>query len=358
MTTWKVYAERQYREQVQLKPGAVEYLRMLHRHGIKIAAATALAEELFLPALKRAGVEHLFSAYATTAVSGESKRTGAVYLRAADSLGIAPEDCIVFEDILDGHIGARAAGMRSCNVYDRFADHDRDAINAAADFFTRDFSDAPLPENYAPCHRAVIVPAAPVGPVAHIIRPGDYVIAADRGFMHLRDAGIEPDAVIGDFDSLLPGETVPPQAIVYPSEKDDTDSALALKHALDAGFTHVLLIGGLGMRADHSIANLQLMRLAAARGASMEIITDTDRLTLLTPGVHTLPATGDAQRLSLLAFTPAVKGLTIRGAEYEAEAITLTDDFPLAVSNRTLPGTPVHIEFSSGLLLLIRPAGC
>lgn len=356
MTTWKVYAERQYREQVQLKPGAAEYLRMLHRHGIKIAAATALAEELFLPALKRAGVEHLFSAYATTDKSGESKRVGSVYLRAAEALGVAPADCIVFEDILDGHIGARTAGMRSCNVYDSFADHDRAEINRVADFCTRDFSDAPKPENYRPADRAVIVPATLIPDPAAIIRPGDYVIAADRGFVPLRNAGIEPDIIIGDFDSLLPGETVPPAARVFPAEKDDTDTALALKHALEMGFTDIVLAGGLGDRADHSIANLQLMRYALAHGARMTVITDIDRITLLPPGAYELPPADAPARLSLLAFTPVVENLTIRGAKYCAEAVTLTDSFPLGVSNETLPGVPTGISFSAGALLMIRPA--
>lgn len=352
---WNRLCVLQYEQQVCLKPGAARYLRMLHRYGVKIAAATALPEHLFLPALKRAGVDHLFSAFATTSETGEVKRTGAVYRLAAQRLGVKAKDCIVFEDILDGHIGASAAGMRSCNVYDRYADHDRDAITATADFCTRDFSDAPKPDGFLPCSRAIIVPAQTVCDLDEIcIHPSDYVIAADRGFVHLRSIGIEPDCIIGDFDSLLPGEVIPPDAIVHPAEKDDTDAALALRHALSLGFTRIIMAGGIGERIDHTLANLQLMRFAAARGAELIIQTSDERLVLLRPGDYTIAPFDEPRLLSLLAFSPRVENLTIRGAAYEAEDVTLTDDFPLGVSNSTLSGRPTRISFSAGLLLMIR----
>ena len=80
---------------------------------------------LFLPALQRLGIADLFDAYATVSETGVPKVTGETYRLAAQRLGVAAEDCIVFEDILEGHLGARAVGMRSCNVYDRHADHRR-----------------------------------------------------------------------------------------------------------------------------------------------------------------------------------------------------------------------------------------
>lgn len=354
---WNSLCMVQYEQRVPLKPGAAAYLRFLKRHGVKIAAATALEPHLFMPALKRLGIAHLFDAFATVGETGVRKDTGATYLLAAQRLGVAPEDCIVFEDILEGHIGARAAGMRSCNVYDRHADKKRSEINAIADFFTRDFrTGVPCPEGGTLWDRAVIIPAwCDLALNAELIQPGDCVIAADRGCVLCRESGIEPDFCVGDFDSLLPGEAIPAGAIVHPREKDDTDTLLALKTALEAGLTDIVLMGGIGGRLDHSLANLQLMRWADARGASLTIRTSQGTARLLRPGVHRLPVNdgcGDAL-FSLLAFSPEVTGVTITGARYCVENAVLTDDYPLGISNVAPGGAEVSVSFAEGRLLLI-----
>lgn len=351
---WNALCRVQYEQHVPLKPGAAAYLRLLKRHGVKIAAATALPEHLFMPALKRTGVADLFDAFTSTEETGTHKRTGDVYLLAARKLGAAPEDCIVFEDILEGIEGAHRAGMRACAVFDSAAHRSRDIIDASADFRTRDFCcGAPVPESPAKWNRAVIVPTWLEGDLSSgQILPGDCVIAADRGAIHCSNAGIEPDFCIGDFDSLEEGESVPENAIRYPAEKDDTDVALAIKLALSLGLDDIMLLGGVGGRLDHTIANLQLLRFAASREASLTILSGSERARLLLPGTHELPA-GTCRRFSLFAYAPAVAQLTIRGAKYDLEDASLTDIFPLGVSNETLPDSPVRISFSAGQLLLI-----
>ena len=350
---WNALCQAQYEHHVALKSGAAEYLRLLKRHGVKIAAATALPEHLFMPALVRNGVADLFDAFTSTEETGTHKRTGDVYMLAAQKLGVAPQDCIVFEDILEGIEGAHKVNMRACAVFDP-SHRNRAAIDAAADFRTRDFvSGVPLPESAARWSRAVIVPTwldgrLPMGE----LRQGDCIIAADRGCVHCRNAGIVPDFCLGDFDSLEAGEAIPETAIRYPAEKDDTDVALAVKLALSLGLDDIWLLGGIGGRLDHTVANLQLMRYAVSRHASLTIFTGIERARLLLPGTYTIP-TGPARRFSLFAFSPCVNGLCIRGAKYPLENAALTDSFPLGVSNETMTGTPVHIAFECGQLLLI-----
>lgn len=350
---WNELCRTEYACRVTLKPGAKAYLRLLKRSGVKLAVATALPEHLFRPALRHNGVEDLFDAFTSTEETAGGKHTGEVYALAAKRLGVANEDCIVFEDILEGHLGARAVGMRSCNVYDASADHNRAAIERTADFCIRDFTDvSALPPVQPRWNRAVIAPAwAEDGLPAGAILPDDCVIAADRGFLLCRQAGIEPDYCLGDYDSLRPGETPPAHARICAPEKDDTDTAMAVKLALSLGLDDILLLGGTGGRLDHTLANLQLLRYAHRRDARLTILSRHDRAELLTPGVHRLPSRRSAG-FSLFAFSPKVEGLCIRGAKYPLQNATLTDAFPLGISNERLPGETV-VSFDSGLLLLV-----
>ena len=89
-------------------------------------------------------------------------------------------------------------------------------------------------------------------------QPGDLILAADGGYRHCQAAGLRPDLLLGDLDSL---ET-PPQALpvqTFPAEKDDTDTMLAVKYALAQGCTTVHLYGCTGGRLDHTLANLQTL---------------------------------------------------------------------------------------------------
>ena len=70
------------------------------------------------------------------------------------------------------------------------------------------------------------------------IAADDRIIAADGGLQHVQKLGLQPDVILGDFDSL---GYVPEDARCFPVEKDDTDSMLAVRHGLEAGYRHFLL---------------------------------------------------------------------------------------------------------------------
>ena len=105
------------------------------------------------------------------------------------------------------------------------------------------------------------------------IRPEaeDLVIAADGGYKYLIELGIEPDVLLGDFDSL---EIVPEHRhlIRHSPIKDDTDMALAVAYAKAEGYRRFFLYGGLGGRLDHTIANLQLMTGMSQDGLEVYLI--------------------------------------------------------------------------------------
>ena len=142
-------------------------------------------------------------------------------------------------------------------------------------------------------------------------QPGDLILAADGGYRHCQAAGLRPDLLLGDLDSL---ET-PPQALpvqTFPAEKDDTDTMLAVKYALAQGCTTVHLYGCTGGRLDHTLANLQTLGYLAQTGAAGYLYDEIYVFTALADGHLTLPAR-EAGIFSLFCLGEAAKGVTIRG---------------------------------------------
>ena len=119
-------------------------------------------------------------------------------------------------------------------------------------------------------NRCVIVSGGDYCP-ADDLRPGeDYVIACDRGYTYCSRLGLKPDLLISDFDSYTGpvDESVPVNA--YASEKDDTDTMLAVRCAIERGCDEILLCCALGGRLDHLIANLQALIFARKHGRSQD----------------------------------------------------------------------------------------
>ena len=109
-------------------------------------------------------------------------------------------------------------------------------------------------------HICYIVGAAPLDGRLPKPEEGDYLIAADAGYAALRASGLEPDFVMGDFDSLgAPPEH--PNVETHSVIKDDTDLMLAVRWALEQGWRKFRIYGALGgKRLDQTLASLQTLR--------------------------------------------------------------------------------------------------
>lgn len=179
----------------------------------------------------------------------------------------------------------------------------------------------------------------------------DYLVAADGGFSHLQALDLTPQAIIGDFDSL---GHIPNGAMVFPVEKDDTDSMLAIRHGLAQGYHRFLLYGALdGPRLDHTIANLQALQFLADHQAQGFLIGSHQIATVIKN--QTLRFSPDAQGiLSVFCMGSDATGVGIRGLKYSLENGTLSAGFPLGVSNHFI-GKPGEITVTNGSLLVIFP---
>lgn len=206
--------------------------------------------------------------------------------------------------------------------------------------------------------RTVIFAGGTIHPgqwVTEAITQADVIIAADSGLMAVLDYGCRPDYVVGDFDSLLPSlqdyATQNSRVIRANTEKDETDTELAIQTAVEQGASEITLLGALGgERLEHSIANILL--LAAYPDISLRIVDGPSRAWLLHgPGTENVTGTaGDL--LSLLPITGAVHDMYTRNLYYPLQGDTLYFGKPRGVSNVFIQDN-VDITIGSGLLMLV-----
>lgn len=188
-----------------------------------------------------------------------------------------------------------------------------------------------------------------LGWMKSVAEKNDYIIAADRGYEILKKAGIHIDIAIGDFDSLgyVPNDV---EVLKLKVEKDDTDTMTAVRYALERGFKEITLLGGIGGRLDHTIANLQTLTFIAVHGASGRLLDETNEILGLLPGEYEFyKKTGYS--LSTFSMTDKVTGLCEIGVKYPLNNAVLTNKFPLGVSNEIIDERAV-ISFKSGILFV------
>lgn len=186
----------------------------------------------------------------------------------------------------------------------------------------------------------------------------DLVIAVDGGLDYCAVLEIEPDLIIGDFDSLSEEETeavgrleqeIPERIIRLKREKDETDSLAALQEGLRRGYQDFRIYAGTGGRFDHTLANLQCLLYLKNRGATGYLIDGNGMMFVIkNEAVHFQKMPEGT--LSLFSMVAESRGVTIRGMKYELEHAVLANDFPLGISNEFI-GKEAEISVEDGSLI-------
>lgn len=141
MDEWNEMAHDRYISQVQLKPGAKEFILSMREVGIKTGIATSNSRFLVNDTLKALGISELFDSVRTSCEAGAGKPAPDVYLLVASDLAVKPEKCLVFEDVPMGILSGLNAGMRTCAVEDDFSRPQEKKKRELADFYIYDFND-------------------------------------------------------------------------------------------------------------------------------------------------------------------------------------------------------------------------
>lgn len=138
---WHQMAFDIYTKEIQLKKGAYEFILQMHKEGKKLGIATSNSRDLAEGVLANNSVLQYFDAVWTSDEAKAGKPAPDVYLRAAESLGVEPEKCLVFEDVPNGILAGKKAGMKVCAVEDSFSKQQEELKRKLADYFIKDYDD-------------------------------------------------------------------------------------------------------------------------------------------------------------------------------------------------------------------------
>lgn len=192
------------------------------------------------------------------------------------------------------------------------------------------------------------------------ISDGDFVIAVDGGLMYCESLGVEPDLIVGDFDSITDSfvgaleeieKRSPEKVVRLNTMKDDTDTMAALKIGIEKGFETFYMYGCGGGRLEHTIANIQSLIYLKDRDLKGYIM-EGEGMTFVMRDESVSFREAMEGYVSLFALDPVIKGVTEKGLKYTLEKAELTYGFPLGVSNEFI-GVQSEIVVDSGTALVV-----
>jgi thiamine pyrophosphokinase len=218
------------------------------------------------------------------------------------------------------------------------------------------------PPSSTPARWAVIVTGGEpliAGAAAHV-PPHAFLIAADSGLDHALGAGLRPDLLVGDLDSVSTAgvawareHRIPIE--VHPTDKDVTDTQIALAAATHRQYDHVLLLSGGGDRLDHSIGAITALghpSLGDCR--TVTAIWGTSRIHVFhAPGYWEVPV-ADSATFSLLALHGECDRIALTGARWPLADATLEPASTRGISNVATQAL-LRLTVGSGVLTLVIP---
>lgn len=191
------------------------------------------------------------------------------------------------------------------------------------------------------------------------IQETDYLVALETGALFLLQHDITPDYVLGDFDSVTEAEkeyiTTKCNHVEScdPIDKDETDTEMALNWALQQNPKEIVLLGVLGTRFDHSLANVHLLLKCWQTKIPCRIVDKHNQIQLVGDASSLTIEKDGFEQVSLLPLTSEVSGITLQGFQYPLQDATLHIGKSLGISN-ILQDQEGDISVKLGKLLVIQ----
>lgn len=207
----------------------------------------------------------------------------------------------------------------------------------------------------------VVIGAAALDPEVVALLPADArVVGADGGTDHALAAGLRPELVIGDLDSIsavgLKWAQTHAEVVAHPPEKDLTDTELALHYVAEQHPARVILLSGGGDRLDHTMAAFGALGTSEMTGIpSLECWWGGQYAMVLHGPSRIRRSVDPGARISLLALQGACSGVSVSGTQWELSNAELSALSGRGLSNLAVSST-VQISVSSGVLTVFFPS--
>ena len=191
------------------------------------------------------------------------------------------------------------------------------------------------------------------------LRRPDVVIAADGGSSLAARLGLVPALIVGDMDSsnaaiVTDFEAQGVEVRRYDHHiKSETDTELAVFAALEWLPYEIVLLGAVGGRLDHTLANIFLLANARLAGTRVRIVDDNEQVFVAHPGIWTDVHRNVGDTVSLLPVGGSANGVTLEGFEYPLQDEPLPQGYARGVSNR-LTKSLGRIWLDEGMLLVVQ----
>lgn len=184
----------------------------------------------------------------------------------------------------------------------------------------------------------------------------ENIIAVDKGLEILDKCKIKPNYIVGDFDSLNRNileryiNDTNIKIIKLNPEKDYTDTHMALKLAIELKSTDITIVGAIGSRIDHTLANIHILKEPLEKNIKCNILNENNNITLINNNTVILK---EYPYISLVPLTTTVEGVTLKGFKYPLNNAKMQIGESIGVSNEQIEDEAI-IELKSGILIVIQ----
>lgn len=184
-----------------------------------------------------------------------------------------------------------------------------------------------------------------------------FIIIADGGARLLMKYGLGADILLGDLDSI--GE----EALTYikeheievkkfPAKKDFTDTELALSYLVDEEYKDIVILGALGTRLDHELANLMNLKKLYKKGIRAKIEDDYNEVIYVEEGSYDFEKT-NKKYFSLINAGDRMN-FTTKGLYYEVEDLEINSENPSRGVSNEMVGEKATIKINAGSAFIIQ----
>ena len=139
--TWNRMAWDKYMYEVPLKPGVMDFLHTCRSHQIKLGIASSNSSALIMNVLEAHHIRDFFDCIKSGTDVIKGKPAPDIYLHVAKELNVNPQNCLVFEDITQGILAGKSAGMKVCAVEDAYSSEQWEEKIRLADLYISSYDE-------------------------------------------------------------------------------------------------------------------------------------------------------------------------------------------------------------------------